>query len=127
MIRRPPRSTLTDTLFPYTTLVRSSAAASSKPMKGRAPERPRRLALSLHRPIGAPDPGAARRDIEEQEAEEEDRLAAVGDRIETLAAVDQPIAGRRLAARDERGGAGNDADDDQYTRQKPEKPPSPTQ
>src|SRR3546814_7182627 len=85
MIRRPPRSTLTDTLFPYTTLVRSSAAASSKPMKGRAPERPRRLALSLHRPIGAPDPGAARRDIEEQEAEEEDRLAAVGDRIETLA------------------------------------------
>src|SRR3546814_9230747 len=26
MIRRPPRSTRTDTLFPYTTLVRSSAA-----------------------------------------------------------------------------------------------------
>src|SRR3546814_14144430 len=26
MIRRPPRSTLTDTLFPYTTLVRSSRA-----------------------------------------------------------------------------------------------------
>src|SRR3546814_8988353 len=25
MIRRPPRSTLTDTLFPYTTLFRSSA------------------------------------------------------------------------------------------------------
>src|SRR3546814_10612391 len=27
MIRRPPRSTRTDTLFPYTTLFRSSAAA----------------------------------------------------------------------------------------------------
>src|SRR3546814_19270830 len=27
MIRRPPRSTRTDTLFPYTTLVRSAAAA----------------------------------------------------------------------------------------------------
>src|SRR3546814_3614898 len=27
MIRRPPRSTLTDTLFPYTTLFRSSAPA----------------------------------------------------------------------------------------------------
>src|SRR3546814_2899793 len=27
MIRRPPRSTRTDTLFPYTTLVRSHAAA----------------------------------------------------------------------------------------------------
>src|SRR3546814_12467206 len=26
MIRRPPRSTLTDTLFPYTTLFRSGAA-----------------------------------------------------------------------------------------------------
>src|SRR3546814_9080184 len=91
-------------------------------MKGRAPERPRRLALSLHRPIGAPDPGAARRDIEEQEAEEEDRLAAVGDRIETLAAVDQPIAGRRHAARDESGGAGKDADDDQYARDQLDEP-----
>src|SRR3546814_8198529 len=28
MIRRPPRSTRTDTLFPYTTLFRSSAGAS---------------------------------------------------------------------------------------------------
>src|SRR3546814_14697238 len=27
MIRRPPRSTLTDTLFPYTTLVRSDESA----------------------------------------------------------------------------------------------------
>src|SRR3546814_14833932 len=27
MIRRPPRSTRTDTLFPYTTLVRSTAAS----------------------------------------------------------------------------------------------------
>src|SRR3546814_18068534 len=29
MIRRPPRSTRTDTLFPYTTLCRSSAAAAA--------------------------------------------------------------------------------------------------
>src|SRR3546814_7409918 len=29
MIRRPPRSTRTDTLFPYTTLFRSSSAPSS--------------------------------------------------------------------------------------------------
>src|SRR3546814_19030997 len=29
MIRRPPRSTRTDTLFPYTTLFRSSATAGS--------------------------------------------------------------------------------------------------
>src|SRR3546814_5818922 len=29
MIRRPPRSTLTDTLFPYTTLVRSDGSQNS--------------------------------------------------------------------------------------------------
>src|SRR3546814_7554198 len=29
MIRRPPRSTRTDTLFPYTTLFRSSSATSA--------------------------------------------------------------------------------------------------
>src|SRR3546814_11810153 len=31
MIRRPPRSTRTDTLFPYTTLFRSSALAVATP------------------------------------------------------------------------------------------------
>src|SRR3546814_16257550 len=31
MIRRPPRSTRTDTLFPYTTLFRSQRAAASEP------------------------------------------------------------------------------------------------
>src|SRR3546814_1475520 len=31
MIRRPPRSTRTDTLFPYTTLFRSSSAGSRRP------------------------------------------------------------------------------------------------
>src|SRR3546814_15769974 len=31
MIRRPPRSTRTDTLFPYTTLFRSPAVAGSPP------------------------------------------------------------------------------------------------
>src|SRR3546814_1241437 len=30
MIRRPPRSTRTDTLFPYTTLFRSSSAAAQR-------------------------------------------------------------------------------------------------
>src|SRR3546814_19993156 len=30
MIRRPPRSTRTDTLFPYTTLFRSEAASEAK-------------------------------------------------------------------------------------------------
>src|SRR3546814_1426159 len=38
MIRRPPRSTRTDTLFPYTTLFRSSLAPA-----------PRRRGLLVHR------------------------------------------------------------------------------
>src|SRR3546814_7413503 len=39
MIRRPPRSTLTDTLFPYTTLFRSAAALDvrNRPRDGRRP------------------------------------------------------------------------------------------
>src|SRR3546814_14776253 len=45
MIRRPPRSTRTDTLFPYTTLFRSSPGAP-----GNAPEALRRLIRSpFHR------------------------------------------------------------------------------
>src|SRR3546814_18014362 len=60
MIRRPPRSTRTDTLFPYTTLFRSGAAARSVGGRSRdgktlpwlrdpAPLlRPRELTLSSH-------------------------------------------------------------------------------
>src|SRR3546814_1547012 len=52
MIRRPPRSTRTDTLFPYTTLFRSDNAAHS--FQTRPHLQPRRLAV--------PDPGQRRRD-----------------------------------------------------------------
>src|SRR3546814_9147217 len=38
MIRRPPRSTRTDTLFPYTTLFRSYAATALLPSSPRASE-----------------------------------------------------------------------------------------
>src|SRR3546814_18899489 len=52
MIRRPPRSTRTDTLFPYTTLFRSVAALSrSRERAGR-----RRTARARE---GSPLPGAA--------------------------------------------------------------------
>src|SRR3546814_7364954 len=49
MIRRPPRSTRTDTLFPYTTLFRSDGARVHHPLprdrfRGRPPPRPRRQA-----------------------------------------------------------------------------------
>src|SRR3546814_20137474 len=61
MIRRPPRSTRTDTLFPYTTLFRSArhAAEISPPGRPRAVgrevqeahEQHRRLADAPHRPF----------------------------------------------------------------------------
>src|SRR3546814_6881397 len=35
MIRRPPRSTRTDTLFPYTTLFRSDGSVAGAPTAGR--------------------------------------------------------------------------------------------
>src|SRR3546814_1766703 len=37
MIRRPPRSTRTDTLFPYTTLFRSAAPYSREPVSAGIP------------------------------------------------------------------------------------------
>src|SRR3546814_946781 len=51
MIRRPPRSTLTDTLFPYTTLFRSpsACAASGECSAGGAEPRPRAPAGGLSR------------------------------------------------------------------------------
>src|SRR3546814_4663786 len=49
MIRRPPRSTRTDTLFPYTTLFRSSArAAAATPSP--SPCRPASSAIRSPRP-----------------------------------------------------------------------------
>src|SRR3546814_8069927 len=53
MIRRPPSSTLTDTLFPYTTLFRSLR---------REPVSPRRLRLREHAPAEPHGPGG-RRDL----------------------------------------------------------------
>src|SRR3546814_9061567 len=40
MIRRPPRSTRTDTLFPYTTLFRSEEAGRNRRLRQRAEDRP---------------------------------------------------------------------------------------
>src|SRR3546814_2051122 len=45
MIRRPPRSTRTDTLFPYTTLFRS--LLRRRPRAGREPDRRGRQGLDL--------------------------------------------------------------------------------
>src|SRR3546814_6222345 len=49
MLRRPPRSTRTDTLFPYTTLFRSLVADTLHPLRRVAPGRRRRITWSAKR------------------------------------------------------------------------------
>src|SRR3546814_8683828 len=67
MIRRPPRSTRTDTLFPYTTLFRSSSRrpASVGPLSGHRPQ-PARGAVRRRRP----DRGGNRRGARHLRSEE---------------------------------------------------------
>src|SRR3546814_1601314 len=73
MIRRPPRSTRTDTLFPYTTLFRSGCAGSSDVCRARhrweGPRRPD--SRTPYRPRGrpAPEPPCRRRRSEEHTSE----------------------------------------------------------
>src|SRR3546814_20595840 len=50
MIRRPPRSTRTDTLFPYTTLFRSGQAVPARPREDEGADRQRLLRQD---PLGA--------------------------------------------------------------------------
>src|SRR3546814_10991859 len=81
MIRRPPRFTLTDTLFPYTTLFRSCAEKEEAGV-------PNMVALRDHR-CGARFVGFL--------DEARDLMHGVGDRI---AQSDIAIARRRLVGRD---------------------------
>src|SRR3546814_13601713 len=62
MIRLPPRSTRTDTLFPYTTLVRSCASnVTFLEFRKRADGRPRRTSLKVRRPAVTPSFGSPSR------------------------------------------------------------------
>src|SRR3546814_21032889 len=58
MIRRPPRSTLTDTLFPYTTLFRSASAPAV--FRGGAAGGVHRLLLLRAADLHLPGPAAGR-------------------------------------------------------------------
>src|SRR3546814_3588858 len=60
MIRRPPRSTRTDTLFPYTTLFRSLPAAKLETIKELAAGNRRRLPPSKWRGAELNNVGLAR-------------------------------------------------------------------
>src|SRR3546814_9593225 len=63
MIRRPPRSTRTDTLFPYTTLFRSAAARQRARGAGAhdASEEPAHDEHARERPVDEPQGGVAER------------------------------------------------------------------
>src|SRR3546814_5058057 len=80
MIRRPPRSTRTDTLFPYTTLFRSKACPSTRLPGVRERCRPHEHVLSMP-PTAAEDRLADlyrnqdRRGDHEQKGQREKRLA----------------------------------------------------
>src|SRR3546814_3911990 len=71
MIRRPPRSTRTDTLFPYTTLFRSGDALFPRGRGGRAARPARRDDPAAGRGGGAGGPGGRlrRRRSEEHTSE----------------------------------------------------------
>src|SRR3546814_10091040 len=72
MIRRPPRSTRTDTLFPYTTLFRSRGhlhVGYRRAPLHRRRLRPGRLQHRLRQPAGAEDPSGAGRRSEEHTSE----------------------------------------------------------
>src|SRR3546814_6557110 len=60
MIRRPPRSTRTDTLFPYTTLFRSGFAAGMPDVGGHTHRRHQRLGVGILDPRGAGSGGDCR-------------------------------------------------------------------
>src|SRR3546814_3709523 len=62
MIRRPPRSTRTDTLFPYTTLFRSRGIAASR-------QEPPTFAIVILRPLPGLAPWRRERRSEEHTSE----------------------------------------------------------
>src|SRR3546814_16749272 len=96
MIRRPPRSTRTDTLFPYTTLFRSPAVAPRPAPKAPPPPRPsaqnslmsrQELQAKLLREaeearMTALEDARRREEAERQKANEEERRRAEEKRLE---------------------------------------------
>src|SRR3546814_7586242 len=83
MIRRPPRSTRTDTLFPYTTLFRSEAFVMRLAVAFPQPDKDAedaRVALRGERPIGVLDVLLGRR-LVAREHRRLDRRAHVAPRV----------------------------------------------
>src|SRR3546814_15745113 len=111
MIRRPPRSTRTDTLFPYTTLFRSHVALNYS--KVHVHSRPRmKIVPSLGEPRSAPDEDGFSSKIRRLWPEPRVKRSVISnqiclDRFELhgLSILDQLVrqVGRGLAVCDHRG------------------------
>src|SRR3546814_12824847 len=89
MIRRPPRSTRTDTLFPYTTLFRSGGGARSGgrgPTVGDLGPAEQHDAAPLTRRL------VSRIPLHIGFAGEDDRLCRRTDRVDLVAAIDRQIS-----------------------------------
>src|SRR3546814_6812872 len=56
MLRRPPRSTRTDTLFPYTTLFRSIGRAAPIPTERQDDDEKEAAQQAAHDPLAGPQP-----------------------------------------------------------------------
>src|SRR3546814_18657030 len=92
MIRRPPRSTRTDTLFPYTTLFRSVA---NQP--GAQPREPAALLAPADPAVGPADAGAADRSAEHRVRRPAGRPGIPDHLRQRLDLGFRPGADRRLA------------------------------
>src|SRR3546814_13337326 len=90
MIRRPPRSTRTDTLFPYTTLFRPHAGEEIHDIEERA----------VRGRIADPDRDD-RRDDAEQDHQDASRGVPCAQRVGDAAADDHPDEARERAVRAE--------------------------
>src|SRR3546814_7368269 len=121
MIRRPPRATRTDTLFPYTTLFRSQPAAAPRPAQDdrvderRDDEGVHEVRLEL-RPLrhGARDDGGrggGEGGLEEEGRRREQALSAGG-----VDAVDPEAAPTEEAAEQLVGPEGDAVADDEETQ-----------
>src|SRR3546814_17359093 len=96
MIRRPPISTRTDTLFPYTTLFRSERLQAGELMHGHSEQRADAEDGVVH---GAGDGGGrghgrqrARRELEEQQFEGDRKSVVSGKSV----SVRVDLGGRRI-------------------------------
>src|SRR3546814_3975470 len=89
MIRRPPRSTRTDTLFPYTTLFRSHRLAERAQalVRGLHPDQRGEGGLVLLRVLagGLAEGGAVAFDVEQVVADLEGQAERVGEAVEAFA------------------------------------------